>query len=116
MSDGSCRVAGLLSVLRYQQNIRAGSASAQPLNGYRSTRKRVGLWSLRPEGRILVHDESSPAPGDPSLLEHRLGPVYESTTVRPSESFRFTFSLCRFCVACSYGQLYGMRQDASGAN
>ena len=35
MSDGSCRVAGLLSILRYQQNIRAWSASALPLNGYR---------------------------------------------------------------------------------
>jgi hypothetical protein len=28
MSDGSCRVFGLLSILRYQQNIRARSASA----------------------------------------------------------------------------------------
>lgn len=32
MSDRSCRVAGLLSFVRYQQNIRACGASAPPLN------------------------------------------------------------------------------------
>ena len=47
-SDSSCRVVGLLSVLRYQQNIRAWSAPALPLNGYRyATRKLVGLWPLQ---------------------------------------------------------------------
>jgi hypothetical protein len=53
MTDGSRRVVGLLSLLRYQQNIRAWSASALLLNGHRATeavlitaaagRKSVGL-------------------------------------------------------------------------
>jgi hypothetical protein len=64
MSDGSCRVVGLLSILRYQQNIRAWSASALPLNGYRA-RKLVGLGPLRAGSRLLEDELGEPSPAKP---------------------------------------------------
>jgi feruloyl esterase len=42
-------------------------------------------------------------------------PHFHEMAIRLSESFRFTFRRCRCCVACSYCQPYGLRQDASGA-
>ena len=52
MFDGSRRVAGLLLVLRSQQNIRARSAPAIQFNCY--SREPVGLWPLRAGSPLLV--------------------------------------------------------------
>src|SRR5262245_24698244 len=57
MSDGSCHVFGLLSILRYQQNIRAWSAPAVPINGPWRSRS---LLLLPPSIRYLPEPDGFP--------------------------------------------------------
>src|ERR1017187_3525996 len=104
---GACRMCDLAA-----DRIRLAAAGGGPGMVHRLTGFEQFHTQGRPPrnlGRLRVARDS---PGSAATVHQ----MYESATTRPSESCRFTFRRCRCSVACSYCQLYGLRQDASGAH
>src|ERR1017187_3261654 len=96
---GACRMCDLAA-----DRIRlaaAGQGWFIALQGSSSSIRRdvhPGIWAVC-EWRVIRPE-----------VRRRSTIMYESATTRPSESCRFTFRRCRCSVACSYCQLYGLRQ------